>query len=97
MSLLSTLFNQPVVMTVAIGIVVPLIVLKLLNPEKKPNLINEMHAKERKEDGSLETSKVVDVMDIEDLEEKCQDGKKCVMCRCWKSKKVFLLFVFSST
>jgi hypothetical protein len=37
----------------------------------------------------LEKDKVADFLDVKEIEELCEKGKgKCVVCRCWKSKKV---------
>ncbi len=37
----------------------------------------------------LEKDKVVDFADVKEIEDLCEKGKgKCVVCRCWKSKKV---------
>ncbi|TMW60175.1 hypothetical protein Poli38472_000217 [Pythium oligandrum] len=37
----------------------------------------------------LEKDKVVDFMDVKDIEDVCEKNKgaKCAVCRCWKSKK----------
>lgn len=37
----------------------------------------------------LEKEKVVDFVDVTEIEDLCAKGKgKCTVCRCWKSKKV---------
>ena len=90
------ILSSPLFMTVAIGLVIPALVLKLaIGSSENKAIVNKTQAKEQNEDGSLKTPKVVDVMDLEEIAEKCEGGKKCVMCRCWKSKKVRFFSLFS--
>jgi hypothetical protein len=68
-------------------ITVVVILYSIFSPSKsstkpsKPSRINKAI--------QLEKDKVVDTVDIDDVEDLCKKGKgKCAVCRCWKSKKV---------
>ena len=77
-----------ILVTIAVGVSLPLILLNmLLSSSNKNDLVNHDMFKEKEEDGSLKQKKVADVLDIEEVTNKCQGGGKCSLCRCWKSKK----------
>jgi len=70
--------------TIAIAIILPVLLFVALQASKPSDTTDQPinHTISKKQ------PKVVHMVNIEDLVEGCEGGKKMAYCRCWKSNKV---------